>query len=130
LSSFWQKFDMGGLKERFFKMADKVTTTIYSNTRGVGRQSKADVLDTLNARGQFLGHIDREQKRWCYDIHISYIVVDENRKVRYRLWLNGDGEPIEGYGMNFERAYSNMLNRLRKHEASELYLSWEMTSKN
>lgn len=103
-------------------MADKVTTTIYSNTRGVGQQSKANVLDTLNARGQFLGHIDREQRGNCYDIHISYIVVDGNRTVRYRLWLIDDREPIEGYGMNFERAYSNMLNRVRKYEALTRFL--------
>jgi len=105
-------------------MADKVTTTIYSNMRGVGRQSKANVLDTLNAGNEFIGHIDREQRGCCYDIAFKYVVSDNNghRLVQYRLRLIDDAEPAVGFGMNFERAYSNMLNRVRKYEAHTRFL--------
>ena len=101
-------------------MADKVTTTIYSNSLGVGCQSKREVIRTLNDTGKFVGHIDREQRGNCYDISFNYVVCAKtgNRVVQYSLWLIDDAEPVVGHGMNFMLAYSNMLNKVRRYEAA------------
>jgi len=102
-------------------MANKVTTTIYSN---VGEQSKRDVINTLNDGGRFLGHIDREQRGNCYDIEFRYVVLrnNGNRVVQYSVWLIDDAEPSVGHGANFPRAWSNMMNIVRRFEARTLFL--------
>ena len=105
-------------------MANKVTTTIYSNSLGVGQQSKNDVIRTLNDAGKFIGHIDREQRGNCYDILFNYAVCAKTgiRVVQYSLWLIDDREPVVGHGMNFMLAYSNMLNKVRRYEARTRFL--------